>query len=49
MTLAPLKVFIIYAHEDHHAVELLRKQLVSLEKNNTIELWHDGKILPGQK
>lgn len=49
MTTTPLKVFIIYAHEDNQAVEQLRKQLVSLEKKETIELWHDGKILPGQK
>jgi len=49
MTTAPLKTFFIYAHEDSTAVELLRKQLVSLEKSESIGLWYDGKILPGQK
>ncbi len=49
MTTAPLKTFLIYAHEDSTAVDLLRKQLVSLEKSKSIELWFDGKILAGQK
>lgn len=49
MTTAPLKTFIIYAHEDSAAVEQLRKQLAPLEKKATIELWYDGKILPGDK
>jgi len=48
-TTAPLKTVLIYAHEDSPAVELLRLHLVPLEQSKSIELWYDGKILPGQK
>lgn len=43
----PLKTFIIYAHEDfEHKVNLLTS-LKPLERKKEIEIWHDGRILPG--
>jgi formylglycine-generating enzyme required for sulfatase activity len=43
-----LKTFICYAHEDHEVVEGLKKQLVIFEKKGLLQIWSDGKILPGE-
>ncbi len=44
----PLKTFICYAHEDREAVENVCKQLATLKKNQVLEIWDDGQILPGE-
>lgn len=44
----PLKTFICYAHEDHEVVAALRKHLTVFEKRGLLEIWFDGKILPGE-
>lgn len=42
----PLKTFICYAHEDHEVVAAVRKHLAVFE--SMLEIWFDGKILPGE-
>jgi formylglycine-generating enzyme required for sulfatase activity len=44
----PVKTFICYAHEDHAVVEGLKKQLAVFEKRSLLQIWSDGKILPGE-
>jgi len=46
---SPLKTFCCYAHEDRSAVEGLRKHLNLLEKKQMLQIWEDGKILPGEE
>lgn len=45
----PIKTFICYAHEDHDTVEGLKKHLIQFEKTSLLEIWSDGKILPGER
>lgn len=48
MSQTALRTFICYAHEDHEVVEGLKKQLVVFEKKGLLQIWSDGKILPGE-
>lgn len=45
----PIKVFIAYARKDEEFLNQLRTHLRLLERNNSIEVWYDGKIIPGSK
>jgi TIR domain len=42
-------VFISYSHQDKEWFDLLLKMLSPLERNQTIEVWWDGRITPGQE
>lgn len=42
-----LKIFISYSHEDINYKKELLKHLKTLELTHNVEVWHDGKILPG--
>lgn len=42
-----LKIFISYSHEDTKYKKELLTHLKSLELTHNIDIWHDGKILPG--
>ncbi len=44
----PLKVFIIYAHEDKPVRDKLLRQLRPLADNGEIDLWSDHEIKPGE-
>jgi len=44
----PLKVFVIYSHEDVEAREDLVKFLHHLENKGKINIWTDKEILPGE-
>lgn len=44
----PLKLFIIYAHDDQPALLELKAHLRPLEKRGDLTVWYDGEILPGQ-
>ena len=43
------QVFISYSHQDKEWFDLLYKMLSPLERNQTIEVWWDGRITPGQE
>ena len=43
-----LKIFISYSHSDMKYKKELLTHLKSLELTHNIEVWHDGKILPGE-
>jgi internalin A len=43
------QVFISYSHQDKEWFDLLFKMLSPLERNQTIEVWWDGRITPGQE
>ena len=46
----PLKIFITYSHKDKEAKNELRTRLAVMEQHeNKIKIWHDNKILPGDK
>ncbi|MFN0215693.1 MAG: SUMF1/EgtB/PvdO family nonheme iron enzyme [Saprospiraceae bacterium] len=45
--LAPVKIFIIYAHEDAEYKDKLITAFALLKKNGLVETWHDGIIKPG--
>lgn len=45
----PLKVFISYSKEDDNIRNELEKHLAPLKDNGSIEIWHDGVILAGDK
>jgi TIR domain len=45
----PIRVFFSYAHQDEHLRDELAKQLKILERNGTIQGWHDRKITPGSE
>ena len=47
MQMPPLKVFIIYAHEDRAYKEDLLKSLKLLRKQGLVEAWHDRDLLAG--
>ncbi len=42
------KVFIAYAREDETFLHHLKKYLAPLELNQSIEVWYDGEIEPGE-
>jgi hypothetical protein len=43
------QVFISYSHQDREWFDHLLKMLSPLERNQTIEVWWDGRITPGQE
>lgn len=43
------KLFISYSHEDEGYFNDLRKHLKPIERNGTIESWHDRKLLAGDE
>ncbi len=45
----PVRIFIAYAHEDHHAREKLRRQLSVLERRGHFHIFWDGLIKPGER
>ena len=42
-----LKIFLSYAHEDEAMKTQLDRNLVALKRNNSIEVWQDKAIIPG--
>lgn len=42
------KIFISYSQNDRHYLEELLKHLAGLRRQGKIEVWDDGKILPGK-
>src|SRR5689334_9317406 len=42
-------IFISYADEDKRSLTELEDQLAPLARNGTIEIWHRGKVIPGQE
>ena len=42
-------VFISYSHKDEDRKKALVAHLSSLKRQNVIETWHDGNIIPGQE
>lgn len=44
---SPIKVFIVYAHEDKPVRDKLIKQFRPLVHNQEIDLWSDHEIMPG--
>ena len=42
-----LKIFLSYAHEDEAMKTQLDRNLVALKRNNSIEVWQDKAIMPG--
>jgi hypothetical protein len=44
----PLKVFVVYAHEDKPVRDKLLRQLRPLADNGEIDLWSDHEIKPGE-
>ena len=49
MDLPPLKVFIIYAHEDRAYKDDLLKSLKLLQKKGLVATWHDRDLLAGDE
>jgi len=47
MEIPPLKIFIIYAHEDRDYKNELLKSLKLLQKNGLVEAWHDRDLVAG--
>ncbi|MEO6036877.1 MAG: SUMF1/EgtB/PvdO family nonheme iron enzyme [Saprospiraceae bacterium] len=47
MEIPPLKVFIIYAHEDRDYKNDLLKSLKLLQKNGLVAAWHDRDLMAG--
>jgi len=47
MKIPPLKIFIIYAHEDRDYKNELLKSLKLLQKNGLVEAWHDRDLVAG--
>ena len=47
MQIAPLEVFISYAHQDRALKEELTTHLSNLRRQGLIKTWHDGDIVPG--
>jgi hypothetical protein len=43
----PVRIFISYAYEDKQYLDQLRRHLRQLERQEHIEIWHDGNIGPG--
>lgn len=44
---SPKKVFVSYSHEDTLHRKTLQQYLINLQRENLIEIWHDGLINPG--
>lgn len=42
-----LKIFVSYSHKDMRYKNELLKHLKSIELTHNVDVWHDGKILPG--
>jgi len=42
-----VEVFVSYAHEDANQLDALSAQLSLLRRQGLIDLWDDGRILPG--
>ena len=47
--MSKLKIFISYSHKDMKYQKVLFTHLKSLELTHNIDVWYDGKILPGDK
>src|ERR1022692_4597015 len=45
--MAPLSIFVSYAHEDESFCQELKKHFAPLEKQSLIECWYDRAILAG--
>jgi hypothetical protein len=45
----PIKLFIAYAPEDEAWRKILENHLMPLERENIIQPWHLGKIIPGEE
>ena len=45
----PLKLFITYSHKNTEAKDELITHLAVLKRENRVTIWHDNKILPGDK
>ncbi|MEL6944622.1 MAG: toll/interleukin-1 receptor domain-containing protein, partial [Bacteroidota bacterium] len=45
----PINIFIAYSHKDENYLNELRAQLRILERQGIVHIWHDGKIIAGQK
>jgi hypothetical protein len=43
-----IEIFLCYAHEDEEYQQQLEKQLSLSQRNGRINLWHNGKIKPGE-
>jgi hypothetical protein len=48
-TLAPLKLFLSYAHQDERYIKELRKDLKLMERNGLIATWYDHALIAGEK
>jgi TIR domain len=48
-SMSAVEVFVSYAHEDADHVVSLSKQLALLQRQGVVDLWHDGRILPGSE
>jgi len=46
---APVKVFVSYAHEDEDLWAELNQQLGALKHGGLIDVWWDGRIMPGKE
>jgi hypothetical protein len=44
---ASLKIFLSYSHEDEAMKIKLDRNLIALKKNNSIDVWQDRAIMPG--
>lgn len=44
-----INVFLSYAHEDESHRRALEKHLAALRREGRINLWHDRRVLPGQR
>ena len=45
----PIEIFFSYSHKDEVQRDELAKQLIILERQGYITLWHDQRIVPGQQ
>jgi hypothetical protein len=43
-----VKIFCSYSHKDERFRDQLETQISPLRRNGLIQLWHDGKVYPGQ-
>ncbi|GJL76989.1 toll/interleukin-1 receptor domain-containing protein [Nitrosomonas sp.] len=44
-----LSLFISYSHKDEHHIDEFNKHIFPLINDKLIDIWHDRKIVPGQK
>jgi 2'-5' RNA ligase len=45
----PVRIFCSYSHEDEKLLEQLKRHLAPLKNQGIIEVWHDRKIVVGEK